>query len=357
MSLYACRSTNNVLVDRNATVNGNMQCHGTIQTPFATITNTLKGSKVLVENLNISEMLIGKEARFGADGGVMKIESNSVSILSNLIGSNASFDGIVNADNITTSSISVDNSITTNQLVSKNTIVVQHGDLNVTKGTIRASNAEINGNMTTNTIKSFNIAASAVTCTNMLVEDAVNTSSITGITGHFDDAIVSTLTAKNVVVNGNITVAEGSAITSETINTQNFHASAVEVRDGVKATSFIGKRIYTEDITSSGYVTAQNLNVKGGVTVGDDFEVKGMVTVKTLMNAKDVKIENSLEATTARFGSFVEAGGMKVRKLNVNGELYLDGVDIGKRLKEMDVLQEKVDKLEALVAKLSSKVL
>ena len=42
-----------------------------------------------------------------------------------------------------------------------------------------------------------------------------------------------------------------------------------------------------------------------------------------------MNIENSLEATTAKFGGFVEAGGMQVRKLQVVGELHLNGINVG----------------------------
>ena len=51
--------------------------------------------------------------------------------------------------------------------------------------------------------------------------------------------------------------------------------------------------------------------------------------MNAVLNANNVNVENSLEATTAKFGGFVEAGGVQVRKLQVVGELHLNGINVG----------------------------
>ena len=331
------RSGNDIIAGGNATIKKNVNCHGTIQSPFVTVTNTLHSRNVHVEDMNISRMLISSKARFGSgEGGegAIIIDSNGMKIMSDLEGKNAFFDGNVNAVTMNTSSVNVDETITTKHFISR-TIAVQH--------------AEIDGNMTTHGIlEAAGISASNIGCNNMVVQD------VHIATGKVDKAIISALAVESVDISGNITVAKGSAINSEIVNADRFYAKDIEAQDGVKATSFIGKRVYTEDITSNGYITAQNLNVKEELMVRGEFTAEGVITAKTSMNTKDAKIENRLEAATASFGGFVEAGGMQVRKLKVSGELSLGDINIGRELNKIKELEEKIDKLEALVSKLSS---
>ena len=272
---------------------------------------------------------------------------------SNLVGGNASFDGMVHMDNLTAFSVNVEGELVTQHLSSENTIVVANGDLNVTTGTVRASNAEISGDLVSNgTVHASSLLVSEVMSDGVHVQGTMNASSVFATSGTFNDTTVHTLNARYVDIHGNLTMAKGSGLNSETIITQNLHADAVEVRNGLKATSFIGKRIYTEDITSNGFVTVQDMKVKGNVMATGNLEIEGTVTMNAVLNANNVNVENSLEATTAKFGGFVEAGGMQVRKLQVVGELYLNGINVGERLNEMNDLERRLEALEKLVANL-----
>lgn len=354
---------------KNATIKGSISS-GTIEAPFATITDTLQGTTIRAMNVDISTMLVSKEARLGSlnDGSgrvSMSVESGTGTVAINsdlVVGGDASFSGALSATNLTASVITGVKNVTTSHLTCTNSIILEHGDIDVMRGTLRASKVEISdgGFLSTNGAvqASTVIASEAITGTNVSATNVIHAPLIMGDTLESKKINVKTLIANSIeVVDGNLTIAHGNTINSESINTQSMYAATAEVRDGIKATSFIAKRIYSEDVTASGYVTAQNVNAKGSVKVLKDLEVEETVTAKGRLIAEDIQIHNSLEATTAKFGGFVEAGKMEVRKLKIIDELTVDNMDVRKRLDVIEDLRIRVDRLEALVSELSSSLI
>ena len=295
---------------------GNVFCEKSIQVPSAEITSSLKSRIIVAEDVNITSTLLGEEAT-----------------ISKLVAGVASFSGDVKAKNVIAGAVHVEN-LTSDQLVSKGPISIEDGDLSVCRGALKALNVEIDGNVTTDSLYSRNIVSM-----NIKAQNSLNASQIIGRNGQFEDARINTLT-----LNGNLTVSNGAVI-AEITRTQSLFAKRADFKEGVTAISFIGKRIYSEDISASGYITAQDVIVKGDVTVNNNADFKKAISVDKL-TAKDVQIENSLQASTATFGGLMKAGGVEVRKISIHGDLYLNGEDIAKKLND---LVARVKSLEAML--------
>jgi len=177
------------------------------------------------------------------------------------------------------------------------------------------------------------------------------------------------ITALNAVSSPSIFSREliSEAITSNKVsaddallNTANITGSllvnSLAVNNDVKSKSMFSSRIYTQDVSASGFITADTVINKGDMKVHGKAEVNE-ITVSSVLTSTVAKITQSLECTggVTVLGT-VDAVGLTTRKATVNGDLLINGVNVAQALHEVELLRERLVKLEDFVNILKQKL-
>jgi hypothetical protein len=111
---------------------------------------------------------------------------------------------------------------------------------------------------------------------------------------------------------------------------------ALEVGAGIFA-----KRVYTQDISASGFITAPSFIAKGDIDATGSikaFEVKA-----DRLNTKQLEVANDLQCSTARVSGILETGSVSAHKVSVNTDLLVGDSNILELIKQ---LQTRVTLLE-----------
>ena len=115
-------------------------------------------------------------------------------------------------------------------------------------------------------------------------------------------------------------------------------ADEVTVTGGVHSKSTISSRIYTEDLASSGFISASTLVVKELGTFRGSINAKAVAA--EAVEAEQLQVTQRLRSSTADITGTLTAGKMEIK---VNGEV----VDLAK---EIASLQQRVKDLESALS-------
>ncbi len=337
----------NLLIAANATVNGTIEAMDGIYAPLVTISGLLKSNNALIQgNLTTTSaqiddtLRVGERAILGSSSdsdhsniGSLIVNTTSVSITSKLFGNNATFHGTVELVHANVTNYLTAEEIIASKITSLDSISIPRGNLEVTKGSVQCMDLISNGTLIAN---GDILAHEQIFTPKLHVTESINTTMMTGEYAMFEMAYLNNVTA------GNMTI-------EDSVNSNIVHANDIEVKDGIKARSYIGKRMYTEDIAASGIITSQSLFIKGDTKMNGIVDISDQTTIQAKLIAKQLEVEDSFESTTATFRGSVTAAGMEVRKLNVNGDMMVNGIDVVDVLNQLSELTKRVEKLEAML--------
>lgn len=236
--------------------------------------------------------------------------------------------------------------------------VVGNGDVCMANGTVTSTSGFVSplGSVQTHTLKASNLVSSEkdiisfnITASNAVSSPSIYANALIAKTIHsqqvqiheasLDMANITTLhVTKNCTLLGSVRV-EGNIIVDE-----------VEVSNGIKARSMFSSRIYTQDISASGFITADTVINKGDIKVHGRAEVNELAVTSVLTTAF-AKITSSLECSAGTVLGTLDAAGVVTRKATVTGDLLLNGVNVAQALSDLDHLKERLAKLEDFVNK------
>ena len=163
------------------------------------------------------------------------------------------------------------------------------------------------------------------------------------------------VTAESVTCSGTITTSNGLVVQSGevTVTGPVSSTSTVSGKDGtfegvLKSQSVMTARVYTDDFTASGFVSAGVVKSKG------DVEAMGMVKGKNveaevMVKAPDVEVENKVKAVLGEFGGMVKAGAVDSKRFLINGGEVDVGATLGNLVELINQLFERVQVLEGKV--------
>ena len=123
-------------------------------------------------------------------------------------------------------------------------------------------------------------------------------------------------------------------VNASLLTAKSISADEVTVTGGVHSKSTISSRIYTEDLASSGFISASTLVVKELGTFRGSINAKAVAA--EAVEAEQLQVTQRLRSSTADVTGTLTAGKMEIR---VNGEV----VDLAK---EIASLQQRVKDLE-----------
>mmetsp|Transcript_3412 Transcript_3412/g.7857 ORF Transcript_3412/g.7857 Transcript_3412/m.7857 type:complete len:292 (-) Transcript_3412:74-949(-) len=127
------------------------------------------------------------------------------------------------------------------------------------------------------------------------------------------------------------------SVNASLLTAKSISADEVTVTGGVHSKSTISSRIYTEDLASSGFISASTLVVKELGTFRGSINAKAVAA--EAVEAEQLQVTQRLRSSTADVTGTLTAGKMEIR---VNGEV----VDLAK---EIASLQQRVKDLEEVL--------
>ena len=130
-----------------------------------------------------------------------------------------------------------------------------------------------------------------------------------------------------------------------------FHMKdSLKVDGGVTNSSLFTSRIYTEDISARGFVSASTLVSTGDVNVSGSMIVHSNIKVDETIEANSIVSQNSISCKTATIDGVVTAVGLTVQKAKV-GELIVQDVNLLEMWQnEMTRLNDRIEELERRIA-------
>ena len=132
------------------------------------------------------------------------------------------------------------------------------------------------------------------------------------------------------------------SVNASLLTTKSISADEVTVAGVIHSKSTISSRIYTEDLASSGFVSASTLVVKEQGTFRGSISAKAVAAES--LEAEQLQVTQKLRSSTADVTGTLTAGKMEIK---INGEV----VDLAK---EISSLQQRVKDLEEVLSMSSS---
>ena len=300
--------------------------------------NTLNVSSIFVGILAIDEP--SKLSRFGC----MDVSSNSITITGNVsIAENADVGRSLSVGDtlVVQSSLSA-KEITSETMHSHGTITSSEGF--TSNGTLMIGNISVVGDLVVNNTMSAqdvqvqkNLSASTAFIDELTINtrfEAMNHSSFEGAvdfhdTSHFHGS---------------------SNFTGELVSIAKLTAGKVEVENSLEVgASLFTKRVYSKDIAATGFVRAATIQSKGDIKT-EGTVVASRVNAASILS-EDVVVSNGIRCSTARIDGALDAAGVTAQKMNVKGNLMVNGMDVFAIIEELKKqitdLERKMDVLQS----------
>jgi len=187
--------------------------------------------------------------------------------------------------------------------------------------------------------------------------------SVEAVTGIFSESVKAPkvevegeVIAESVVVTG--TVSSSALTSSGSLEvTGDSKLAGLEAFDAsfsgtVKSTSLQTSRLYSEDMTASGFVVGNIVKSKGDVEAAAAVNAATVVATGTITGA-DVVATNKVSGAIAEIGGLVMAGSLEAKIVSVADTLTVGNVDVGPSVLAMSA---KIEELYELVQGLSAKI-
>ena len=107
-------------------------------------------------------------------------------------------------------------------------------------------------------------------------------------------------------------------------------------------------RLYSEDITASGFVLGEIVKSKGDVEAAAGVHGVNLVASEEI-RGNDLKIENKVTTLIAEVGGILTAGGVETKKVTAAETLTVANVDVGASILSMSA---KIEEMQAVINKL-----
>jgi hypothetical protein len=193
-------------------------------------------------------------------------------------------------------------------------------------------------------INASNSITSPTINTQSFFSGVINTSAI-----YADEVFAKKTNISSLDVNGYCNI-HGSVHVTEKLE-----VDEMEVRNGIKSRSIFSSRVYTQDISASGFITADTVINKGEMKVQGKADIYELEVESRLISSY-IKVKNSLECTAATVHGTIDTGTVTTRKLNVTGDLIFNGINTSNAFNEMENLSERLSMLENIVRSLEHKL-
>lgn len=145
-----------------------------------------------------------------------------------------------------------------------------------------------------------------------------------------------------IIDNGTMSEFRGDAIVSGRFE----FAETLKVTGTVNSASLFTSRIYTEDLSARGFVSASAIVSTGDVDVSKNVNVRASVVAEERVEAADIVSRKSITAPSATLDR-ISAAAMTTQKLMISTELLVQDVNVMQLIeKELRLLKERIDALE-----------
>jgi hypothetical protein len=215
---------------------------------------------------------------------------------------------------------------------------IKSGRINVTEGMVVSSDGfESTGDMQIgNVVATGMIFAPAVQGDEMKAETALISALTIEKNAHIQDA-----SFKGDVTFAGKTLYHGGVNFTSDVATNKLNAQTIQVADGVEVGGGVfAKRVYAQDISITGFVTAPSIISKGNVDV---FGSVNTVEVSAEKISSQQIISDDLQCSTANVKGTLDAGSLSAQKVSVAKELIVFDTNILETMKE---LHQKIAALE-----------
>ncbi len=252
-------------------------------------------------------------------------------------------------------------------MISNGTVKIGMGKVQSTEGFLTTNGTVICDQMQARSIKVTETISSIsnISTAESFISKGIVTSSIHIIDGgeiKSDKVTSSTLMVSSIFVNesatvfgsielyGDLLMNSSSLGPSNLLGVGKIGSKEVIVESGVKAKSFFGTRMYTRDLAASGFISAETFIGKGSMDVTGTI-TSTKVNVTDRLNASNIAVENHMSCSTVEVKSNLEAGGITTTKLNVRGDIVVNGISIQDKLDEIEDLKKRIIQMESLLNK------
>jgi cytoskeletal protein CcmA (bactofilin family) len=145
-----------------------------------------------------------------------------------------------------------------------------------------------------------------------------------------------------IIENGTLSEFRGDAIVTGKFE----FAETLKVTGTVNSASLFTSRIYTEDLSARGFVSASTIVSTGDVDVSKNLNVRASVLAEERVEAADIVSRNSIKAPSASLDR-ISAAAITTQKLMISTELLVQDVNVMQLIeKEFKLLKERIDALE-----------
>lgn len=353
------------MIEGDTKIRGNVDVGTSIQAPVISASLLNASSRIdanLVQTSGLQvfydaqiggHLFVSKNASIAGRLLVEKLMTNSIDANTSVCASSASISGNLNASSINASSISV-------------------------ASQIELSGAEAKPLKSINGYESsdggIEVAKNIISHGHLAAKLGVSTSNLTAygkVLFEGDDTFIHKLQARDIVVSsgmklygganltidapgilhskGGILIENGtlSEIRGDALVSGKFHfTETLKVTGTVESESIFTSRIYTEDVSARGFVSATTFVSTGDVDVSKNVTVGASVLAKERVEANHLVSRSSLSAPMATLDR-ISTAAITVQKVFISSELIVQDVNVMQLIaKEIKLLNDRIDALE-----------
>jgi cytoskeletal protein CcmA (bactofilin family) len=145
-----------------------------------------------------------------------------------------------------------------------------------------------------------------------------------------------------IVDNGTVSEFRGDALVTGKFE----FSETLKVAGTLNSESIFTSRIYTEDLSARGFVSASTVVSTGDVEVSKSVNVRASVIAEERVEAAHIVSRNSITAPSASLDR-ISAAAVTVQKLMVSTELMVQDINVMQLIeKEFKLLKDRIDALE-----------
>ncbi|GMH63494.1 hypothetical protein TL16_g03724 [Triparma laevis f. inornata] len=252
------------------------------------------------------------------------------------------------AGGVSTSSVKVDEEVEAGGVVTGKVHVLNDAEVD---GKISVKGDAVMDFLTASQIEAGSLKVDGV----VSVEEGVEAA-----TGVFSESIKSPkvdvegeITAESIVVSGTGGFAGGVTGGSLEIGGDGKIAGLLEGSEAafsgqIKSTSLMTSRLYSEDITASGFVLGEVVKSKGDVEAMANVRGVNLIAGEWI-RGNDVVVENKVTTLIAEVGGMLTAGGIETKKMLASESLSVGNVDVGASILAMSA---KIEEMQGVINQL-----